>query len=415
MSKHLLNKTLIFIIVVLTWSFLQGWLPLASRHWLWLGLGLILLVPDIILNIKTRLMIVYGVYLIVVIANFFLKGEYYYSISNIVMELCSMLMCWILAYRVLGKRDAFFINNVVRWSLFVICATCITTIIVDQFIPGVVRIVVEYINGEKGEMAEQFYKMGVCEYAFPHAVPIIIPGLIFWIRNKAANKIFRIISLLCLLLCLFFLFITGVSTAVFSGVLAIILSMVVSAESMRKTITRFILVGLLMTPFLNKEFMGGLLRSISAVIPSESIIQGRVDEIAYSIETGGENYGDLKQRENKYDISIDGFWKSPITGTSNKDDIGEHSVLLDRFAALGILGGIPFVFYVFLLSVYIYKHIEDRKRGFFLCGLGCFAVMIGTKNMSTVYTWLYVGALLPAILMYTPQNSRKIQHYDRFK
>ena len=405
MTKQL-NNTLLFIIVVLTWSLLQGWLPLASRHWIWLGFGLILLIPDIAKNLKTQLMIVYGAYLIVVLVNYFLKGEYYYSISNIIMELGSMLLCWILSYRVLSIKDSYFTNNVVKWSLFVICATCITTIVVARFIPGVVRTVVWYINSEKGGMADQFYKMGVCEYAFPHAVPIIIPGLIFWIRNKTASKSFRIISLICLLLCLYFLFITGVSTAVFTAVLAVILSLVVSADSMKKTVIRIAIVGLLMAPFLNKEFMGGFLRSISAVIPSEGIAQ-RVDEIAYSFETGGENSGDLKQREDKYDISIDGFWKSPITGTSNKDDIGEHSVLLDRFAALGILGGIPFVFYVFLLSVYIHKHIEDRKRGFFLCGLGCFAVMIGTKNMSTVYTWLYVGVLLPALLMYTPKGSSK--------
>ena len=407
MNNHLLDKIIIVIIVILTWSLIQGWLPLASRHWIWLGFGLFLLTPDIALNLKTRLMIVYGAYLTVVLTNYFLKGEYYYSISNIIMELGSMLMCWILSLRVLGKRDVFFINNVVKWSLFVICATCITTIVVDQFIPGVVRIVVEYVNGEKGEMTDQFYRMGVCEYAFPHAVPIIIPGFIFWIRNKTARIKIRILSFACLLLCLIFLFITGVSTAVFTAVLAIILSLVISADSMKKTILRMFFVGILMAPFFNKEFMGALLRNISVIIPSESNIQGRVDEIAYSFETGGENYGDLQSRENKYDISIEGFWKSPLTGTSSKDDIGEHSVLLDRFAALGILGGIPFVLYFFLMSVYIYRHIEERKRGFFLCGMGCFAVMIATKNMSNIYTWLYIGVLLPSMLMYSPNRVLK--------
>lgn len=398
--SSLFSLLLVIITVILTSSWLQGNFTILSRGWLWLGFGCIvcvLLYPNYVKQKNLTWLIVYTV---VVAINFLMGDSYFHSIVNVIMEVAMLLFCSYLAFFVVSDSGAGQFNNVfVFGQLIVITLTASLSIIVDAIFPGIIRETVTLINGGYSDEAVPFYRMGVCEYGFPHGIPIILPAIVLLYKNQRLKFFYRLLFLLLLGLLFYLVFISGVTTSLILSLFGIIAAFIIREGNIRKNISRLVILTILMLPLLNDNVMLNVLKVAEQVVPEENKITGKIINFEETIQNENTADGSIQMRENLYGMSIESFFTNPVTGV-NGNTYGGHSAILDRFATLGLIGGIPLI--IFILSLYklTKSKLPDDSIIFYNIGMAGFLIMLASKNMSNIYVWLYSMCLLPALILF---------------
>ena len=109
--------------------------------------------------------------------------------------------------------------------------------------------------------------------------------------------------------------------------------------------------------------------------------------------------GSLQDRTGRYLMTFNEFLRHPILGVNKTDNLGGHSAFLERLATLGIIGIIPYIVFIVLLMKYVISFIPEKSIFFLYIGFWGFIIMIGAKNMSNIYLWLYSFVLLPSLII----------------
>lgn len=129
----------------------------------------------------------------------------------------------------------------------------------------------------------------------------------------------------------------------------------------------FALLTTILMIILSFYYMDIALWIIDITSESNDIVFSRVGEIALKLAYGeaATGTGDLDARLSIIKTAIGSFWNSPIIGNgyqygyifdySTLYGIGNHCEWLDALAAMGIVGGIPY------LLIYIFAVLEERK------------------------------------------------------
>lgn len=400
--KHIsIHSVLAFIFIILTWSMIQGNIQLFARHWLWAGFGICLLLINNATLFFNRKMFVLFIFISVALMNYFSGSTFWSDFNKLLYEI--EIYIFSLAFCIyLFSTDVKKLRMLTACGVFVIVITCISTIIIDYYLPGIVREVATLVNSQKGEMADNFYRIGVCDYSFPHAVPIIIPAFVMILKDRNYRLKYRIISLLILILIFTLVFISSVSTSMLCSIFVLFLSFIIHRGSLKSNLKTLILFSVILLIFLDGSFVSSLLNIVNDMLPSDNIFHHRLSEIIFSLDNKGDSYGDLNERNDLYSSSIKVFLSNIIFGMDS-NMIGGHAAVIDRFAALGLLGGLPLISFIFMSINFVYKRININCKIYFLLGVIPFFVMITFKNMIDIYTFLYVFVLLPSILLYSEQ------------
>ena len=212
-------------------------------------------------------------YAAIVFLNFLFGDSYFNSIPTILTELMVIFFCILLSRYLLLYKDEIFVRNTLITIVPVIIITCFFTIEVANIMPGVVREVVVILNQADGESAVlELYRLGVCEYPFPHAIPIIIPPLMLWILNPS-KKWLRPFAVLLIGLIFYFLYICDVGTPIFVGVFVLFVSLLMSTKTFKRSLFRLSLVLLISLPFFSRTMMISSLEFVEDSITEENLIK----------------------------------------------------------------------------------------------------------------------------------------------
>lgn len=397
---------LLFVPIILTSSWLQGHVTLFARGWLWLALGCFVCILQNSSYLSSRNVFWLFLYAVVLYLNHLSGDAYFHGLPSIIMEIATLLFCAYLVFYVSQKHNSKFTTLLVLSQLIVIVITSILSISADILFPGIIRQTVTLINSGQSEGVIPFYKMGVCEYGFPHAIPVLIPGLMLLVKNRRIKPIIRILIVLVLALLLYLVFISGVTTALILAIFGFLASLFVVEDNRKKNIRRLILLGLFLTPLLNDSVSLSLLQNLETIVPEENKITGKIINLEETIQNENAD-GSLQTRSNLYMMSFNEFLKHPILGVNKTDNLGGHSAFLERLATLGILGIVPYIIFIVLLMKYVIRFIPEESIFFLYIGFIAFIIMLGTKNMSNIYLWLYSFVLLPSIIIIN-ENPPKI-------
>lgn len=396
----------LFVPVILTSSWLQGHVTLFARGWLWLALGCFVCISQNSSFLNTRNAFWLFLYAAVLYLNHLSGDAYFHGLPSIIMEIATLLFTAYLVFFVIQKHNFKFTTLLVLSQLIVIVITSVLSIQADIIIPGVIRQTVALINNGESGAIFPFYKMGVCEYGFPHAVPIIIPGLMLMVKNKIIKPVIRIFLVLILALLLYLVFVSGVTTALILAIFGLLASFFVVEGNRKKNIRRIVVLGLFLTPLLNDSVTLSLLKGFETIVPEENKITGKINNFEETIQNENAD-GALQDRTNRYMMTFNEFLRHPILGVNKTDKLGGHSAFLERLATLGIIGIIPYIVFIVLLMKCVIKFIPEKSLFFLYLGFIGFIIMLGTKNMSNIYLWLYSFAVLPSIIIIN-ENPPKI-------
>ena len=177
-------------------------------------------------------------------------------------------MLWALSFPFLFQNgtNKRFVKYFAITELVVVIITSILTIIVDISIPGIVRQAVTYTIEGRSESALQYYRLGVCEYGLPHAIPIILPAIIMHMRCQDVSFFKRIVSVVIILMLGYFVFISGVTTAILLLLFSIVGSLLISRESRKKTYRRIIVLCILALPLVNDNTILSIFSELEEII-----------------------------------------------------------------------------------------------------------------------------------------------------
>ena len=382
----------------MTFSLLQGYYSITARAWLWVPLSCAVCIYMNTKVLRSMQIVWYMLNASVVLLNTFAGKSYNSPISTI---LILSIMLWALSFPFLFQNgiNEKFVKYFAIMELVIVIITSVLTIIVDSSLPGIVRQTVTFTIEGRSELALQYYRLGVCEYGLPHAIPIIMPAIVMYARTNEFSVIKRLVSLIIILILGYFVFISGVTTAILLFLFSIAASSLISINSRKKSYRRIIILCVFALPLVNDNVILSILSGLEEIVPAENSFNGKLISMENTIRYG-EADGSVDAREEKYNISLQTFLNNPIIGGNGAKNAGGHSIILDSFSAYGLIGGIPLLLLILYHLSFVYKILSDKYRLTFIIGAICFIAMLATKNMSNVYTWMFVSAFLPILLFY---------------
>ena len=398
LKGYFIPSLLILITIILTSSLLHGHFRLFAMSWLWMGMGCIICLVFYNKFLSNRWILWLAVYAAIVFVNYLLGNTFLGSLPETIMEVALLFFIYAFSIIVINKE----ISSVNKWFVFsqllVLLITSLLSIYVDRYSPGIIRETVSLVNMGNTAEAAPYYRLGVCEYGFPHAVPIIIPGIMVLIKNKTIKPFFRILFFGVLVIGLFLVFISGVTTSLILSLFGFLASIVIDENRSTKNVRNLIILTVFLSPLLNDNVMLRVLQTSERFIPEENKILGKIINMEESIKSESGNKS-LQSREVRYQMSLEAFAKNPLLGVNDDSLIGGHSAFLDRLAAFGLLGIIPYLLFIFYFVKRLFKRIPERSRLFFFIGMAGFIIMMTAKNMSNIYVWLYSFCFLPGLLV----------------
>ena len=396
-NKKVLSSFIPFIILIFTWSFIGGWISLFSRYWLWVTVGaslVVLLAPSFF---SSKQFFFLAVYSFVIICNLFLGDQYFSSAVTVLFEILLLVFSSGLCYYLSNQNN----ENSLRKRLFIIGAfvivfTSIGTFLADRIYPGIVRDLVVYANN--GISCAPYYRMGVCEYNMPHALPILIPPFVMWVRKKNMKLVVKLLCLCVLAFLLLLVYTSGATTPLILSFFALVCSLLANPKRNIKTnIAILVIVTLIALPALNDGVQLRIVHHLKEVLPEDNANQSKLRDFETAI-VFGETTGDLGAREDLYSASISTFLDNIFFGSSS-GGTGGHSIILDRLGALGLVGTIPYLLFIWLLIRSTIMRIPKTNRFYYLIGTICFIATLATKNIGGIWMWIAQCVFLPVSLL----------------
>lgn len=386
------------IIVCITLTLLQGWIPHWGATWVFMLAGLLLSFMITPRFYSSKLLLCWLIFVFVVTLNSVTGDEYWgRSFLTPVQELTMLVFAPAMTYYAVTTGDSSTEDRIINWSLAVLIITSIASISIDIINPGAIRqaTVLRYAE-QDNSMSLFYYRFGMSNYSLPHAIPSLIPGLVCVIKNKRLASKTRTIFALIIILALGLVWISGAFTALILSFLSLLVSVILSYGNRRRSILWASVIGLIFIPFLiNPDLVYEILNKFSSFVGDESWYFEKIVDAQNSMATG-EVEGDMSTRLDLYDQSLSLGVTSLLIGTNG--DIGGHSTIIDHFATLGIIGFIPFIILLHLIIKQEWNFLPKESSHFFVLGVLMSVLMLLLKSMSNPEMWLYSLTLLPLII-----------------
>ena len=139
-------------------------------------------------------------YMIVIIVNSLIGDQF--AFERRLLDGFILLMCASIAYYLLETNDDKCKTLVVIGVFVALIIQTVPSLVLNVANPGVLRelITLQY-RDETGYDWNFLYRMGCVSYDMIHALPIFVPPIIMWLRNKNISfmwRVFLIISLACI-------------------------------------------------------------------------------------------------------------------------------------------------------------------------------------------------------------------------
>lgn len=365
------------IIISCCCSFVIGWFPIFFRTWIW---SLFLVVFSVALyndGLKSKYIIPLFLYGAVLLLNAYSGDEKFGYISSI-MEFSYFTNIYYCFYLYSQERFSKYRNRLILVFGLTLLITFVGTTSVYLTNPEVLRLIQAEMNIGNSNLFLIYGKMGVESYAMGHALPVFLPILVFVFKMTKKIK-YRIFLLLMLFVLVSLVYMATATTALLLAMILVLVSFFWNDKNKAKNI--FVLSSLLLVALFflgNRELLGSVLESIN--IDPETTYAGKIRDFQDYANYGkaGDQTG---YRFKLYKDSFTTFLSHPIVGVNNKSSIGEHSVILDRFAMLGLIGMIPLFVFLSNYMKFVQKKLTREVRPYFVLGFIYFLLISVLKNI----------------------------------
>ena len=376
--------------------------PLSTVGFLMVGSLVLFFLANPRLNATSSVWL--ALYSLVLVLNYLSGDKYFDSIGDVVQEIVILFFTSSLTFYIISNEHIKLAKILIFSTLAVIIYYSISSFIIEQENPGIIRNTVYMTNVGDLEELRFVYSRGLATYQLPHAVPILIPPLVMCIRGNTIRKWQRILYVVALIAIFVITFISYAATALFLAISILILTLLFRAGKAQNNIVRLVVIGIILLPLIInpgiivKPFLG-LLSSAEDASYVEKLMD--IEQLTGS----GVSSGSVAARESKYEITLYEIMENPLLGTNNRT--GEHSAIFDRWACLGLIGWIPYLMFLFSQYKLALKRICKDKRAYYVLGILAASFMLFTKNMSNWETWFMVFTILPLMIWLQSQPTMK--------
>lgn len=255
------------------------------------------------------------------------------------------------------------------------------------------------VSAWKGiDAVRNYWKLGVCSYAFALIMMCVPPVLIsrFFLVKKH-----KILYLLSALLVLCFVYVSQVTTTFFISVLMVVIVIATRRMSVKETI--LITIGLMIVGlFLLSTILPVLMQLFNIETEIGSHLAGMYEFIFEGGVSSKDAYA-VDGRVELYDASYEAFLQNPLFG-SITSKVGGHTYLFDNLARYGIIGTTPlFLFFYYRFKITLAHLDKDERRVYAICIIGFFLLVV-IKNISGIDHWAYMFLYIPCFLQLTAKR-----------
>lgn len=337
-------------------------------------------------------------YFVILCINFVIGDKYFSRFPNIIQEIVFLIFPACISTILLYRKKFGIIKLLLLTTIALIVYFTISSVIIESIFPGAIRSTVFLLNTGDESTLNMYYRMGMTNYALPHAVPILIPALVVYFRDKKEKIIIRYSALILIFLIFVLVYVSYAMIPFLMCFVFLILSFLVRADKSIKTnLTRigvimFVCLPLLFSSSLMIDAVGELSELFGT---TDTVYKDRIEDIQGFSKTGNAE-GDLNARFNRYDDSLSLFDGNILLGTDKQP--GEHSIVIDRLAVLGLIGIIPYLAFLYMQSAYISKFIDKKNKLYYFLGISAGFMLLLTKNMGGWETWFLMFTILPLMI-----------------
>lgn len=187
-------------------------------------------------------------------------------------------------------------------------------------------------------------------YLFVHAVPVVLPIIVFIAKNEHGYKrhcLFLIVGLI-----LYFLLHNSITTSFFLASISVIMSLFLSSENSARNRALYT-VGVLLVFWFIIGSATGIMDFLSNISGSNTF-STKMEDIQDYRQTGESS--EMGGRVYRLKCSFDVFVKHPIMGSFDSSQLGGHNFIVDYLAFYGIIFSLP-------LFIFLGKQINISKSG----------------------------------------------------
>lgn len=397
MNKQIQITRILYVVVMLSLTFqLFNTIPIFDRHYLFWLIAAVLSFSYCKGFFKSITFTWLLLYFLVVYLNHVSGDSFFYESTKIIIELVAFFIPASMAFYLFKRQDKPLVRYLLLFFGVFLIESAIVSFYANSLFPDIIRIQSNAENvAENLIFIQPFIRMGLTDYILPHAMPVIIPGLVYVTISAKGRK--RIIYALILVAAWMLAYVSGSFTALLLSTITLFLSLLVSKKNKRKTIARLVVASVFLVPLASSSSLQFLiLDGVQQLIPDDNIAYRKITDIEESI-IYGDAEGGVGKRQEKYDQTISVIQNNLLVGT-NEEKFGGHSAVLDRIAVLGLLGIVPYFLFIFFQLRFLIHYIGKTQRFYYYIGVFAALIMIMTKNMSYVSLWFMLFTLLPGIL-----------------
>lgn len=391
----------VLVMACLTFTVIPGWLPFVRKEWLLLVIGTVAAVPLCISFLHSKPAICLYLYFIILYFNKMSGDVVYSSLPNLIYEVLQYLVPASMFYYMTKTSDMKFAKLIVNSLLIIVCIESVASFVINSRTPNIIR-ELEALTRLEGDtqFTYNFYKLGLANYSFCHALPILIPPLICWIKDNSISKkliLWCVLALICLLV-----YISASSTAILLMALMLVVGFLTSVTNTSRNSKTLIAIFLVFAPLLfSQQLQLTTIDTVTEFLPQDSYITQKMESIRNSIEYE-KSEGDVDNRVVRYTRSFNSFIEHPFLGSN--DSNGEHSAFLDRLANLGLIGISPLFVFFILQFVATIKSIPDKYKLFYYEGITAALLIFLLKAVSLVPILLMSLVVLPFMFVTIPNR-----------
>ena len=295
------------------------------------------------------------------------SGMFVYIYGELQIYLYGIIAVW---YIVKNKPErAKFVFN---FMLICYAVTGITTYIGCINYPQASRIMATLSTTDS--LHQLYTRSNIGGFSFIYELVLILPLIIYMIKNKRINKILGAMFVVLIGLVIIQ---SEYATALILFVLSLILFLIPKLTG--KKIIFFIVVALAIILLL-RTFIANMFESLTNIVESETISE-RFKYISDLLS--GNSVDDAEgNRMELYAKSFNAFWDSGMMGIWNNGLTGGHSFILDTLGIYGIFGMYAIIaVYTAMYKVFICKHKDKDYFAYLLYVyiLGVLMAVINTK------------------------------------
>lgn len=280
------------------------------------------------------------------------KTIYVFSINSLSLYVFLILIISFISDYFLRYNNAKIYKIVIMVSLICLFISAVISITILRSDPLAAR---NIFNKEMGLMS-YYYRIGFAGYGITYSIPVLFPMLIGGIFELKGIR--RALMILFCILLVYYIYLTAFITALV-GILFGVITLFLFKLPKILRIFSILITFILSVIFSTTNVLYCIFLYVSQLIDVK-LISSKLYDIANSLHTG-KAMGTVLSRTYRYNLSLEGFNKSPLLGIYFLNPnyvIGGHATFLDILASTGLIG---FVFFALWLW-YTYKAFSNKWR-----------------------------------------------------